>query len=82
MPGNNPNQNLSYVENHAKEPLPGFPGMKNADESVTGRSTQEVAEARVANAESRGLDELEEQEGGRDGPIRERKQKKPRSREV
>jgi hypothetical protein len=51
MPGNNPNQNQSLEENHARGPVRGFPGMNAAIEkkSAKPRSHQEVADARIAN---------------------------------
>jgi hypothetical protein len=51
MPGNNPNQNQSLEENHAKGPVRGFPGMNAAIEKKRSapRSQQEVIDARIAN---------------------------------
>jgi hypothetical protein len=54
MPGNNPNQNQSLNGNKSKEPVQGFPGMKQKlvpeDYTHTERSTQEVIDARIANS--------------------------------
>ena len=80
MPGNNPNQNARLGENHGKGPVRAFPGMKKEDGGKGARSSQEVADARLANAET-GVDEDHDLSGDESAAPRPRAHKIPRSRE-
>ncbi len=80
MPGNNPNQNAGLGENHGKGAVKGFPGMKNEVRDSSSRSSQDVADARIANAEVT-VDEDHDLSGDEPAEPPARAHKIPRSRE-